>query len=168
MHSFHVSSFVHMVRRRHVRRMVHWWHAICLVMLHVWVIHEGRMMRWEVRRSHFFIIFEMVWRRWEVLWLLMVFKPSLLQEPRQWVLCLLCAISFSIFIDCCYDCSRCIIGRKKLDEGVVMTCTFFTQLTEVEVLTNATLVSNTNDWADTAPIASHVLVFHKLCAFDLF
>ena len=61
-----------------------------------------------------------------------------------------------IFIDASDDYLRCIFRSHNLDEWVLMTKAFFANFAVVEVLAHAALVSNTNDWMDTASVTSDI------------
>lgn len=47
------------------------------------------------------------------------------------------------------------------DERMFMIYSLFADFTEVKILANAAFVSNTNDWACSTAVASHILMLNK-------
>lgn len=68
------------------------------------------------------------------------------------------------FMDSCEDSSWNVFRLYNFNEGVLMLNTVFADFTEVEVLANRALVSNTDDWRDSAAITSDIQMCLK-CKF---
>lgn len=63
-----------------------------------------------------------------------------------------------IFIDSSDDGLGSIFRFLDLNEGVLVTNSFLTDFTEIEVLADAALVSHTNDWCASATITGYIEV----------